>query len=289
MSTGIDNIDGAFQRFRALLEELADPNNSIFTESDNRIKIIDKMLMDVLGWHTSQITTNEQAGPGFLDYKLSIDGFGRVILEAKRQQRSFDLLSRECGNAFKLSGPVFHNSDVQEGIRQAIQYAAYKGAELACVTNGNEWIVFRSNRLGDGLETLDGRAFVFPSLDCIREKFSLFYDLLAETRVKALTFRGFFQEAEGRIIRHTRFERALRSEDSAQVLPQPDIISSLDRLMTAFFQRLTDERDKEMLEHCFVETKESKAAENRLLRLAQDISGHIRALDPGTTFNRYTG
>jgi hypothetical protein len=46
--------------------------------------------------------------------------------------------------------------------------------------------------------------------------------------------------------------------------------------------RLTDERDTEMLEFCFVETKESKAAESRLLRLAEDIVGHIRALDPAS-------
>ncbi len=282
MTNTNDNIDAAYVKLEALLKEVADCGESIFTESDARIKIIDTMFNVVLGWHKSQITTSEQAGRGFLDYKFTIDGFAKLIVEAKRQQRHFELDNRDCGEAFKLSGPVFNNADLQEGIQQAIQYSAYKGTELACVTNGKEWVVFRSNRLGDGFETLDGKAFVFRSLECIKAKFALFYDLLAEERVKKLTFRGLFQETEGRVIRHTNFEGKLRSDDSAQLLPQPDIISSLDRLMTAFFQRLTDERDKEMLEFCFVETKESKAAENRLLRLAQDIAGHIRALDPNS-------
>ena len=48
---------------------------------------------------------------------------------------------------YKLSGPVFKNATVQEGIEQAVHYSAYKGAELACVTNGREWIIFRSNRI----------------------------------------------------------------------------------------------------------------------------------------------
>jgi len=91
-----------------------------------------------------------------------------------------------------------------------------------------------------------------------------------------------FQEAEGRIIRHAQFDRKLRLTESAQLLPQPEIIPALDRLMTSFFQRLTDDRDKEMLEFCFVETRESKAAERRLVRLAEDLIGHIRALDPGS-------
>jgi len=282
MANGTDCIDASYARLESLLKEVADCGDAIFTESDARMKIIDTMFIDVLGWHKSQVSTSEQAGSGFLDYKLKIDEFAKVIIEAKRLRRSFDLGTRECGEAFKLSGPVFSNADLQEGIQQAIKYSSYKGTELACVTNGKEWVVFRSNRLGDGLETLEGKAFVFPSLDCIKSKFRLFYDLLGEPCVKKLTYRGLFQEAEGKIIRHTFFERKLRADDSAQLMPQPEIISSLDRLMTAFFQRLTDEKDKEMLEFCFVETKESRAAENRLLRLAGDIAGHIRALDPNS-------
>lgn len=33
---------------------------------------------------------------------------------------------------------VFKNENVQEGIAQAVQYSAYKGSELACVTNERE-------------------------------------------------------------------------------------------------------------------------------------------------------
>jgi hypothetical protein len=279
MPNAAEGIDESFQKLQALLVDVAKFGAELFTESDCRIKIIDTMLMDVLGWHKSQISTGEQAGPGFLDYRLSIDDLGKVVVEAKRESRVFELVTRECGGAYKLSGPVFQNSDLQEGIGQAIRYSAYKGAELACVTNGREWVIFRSNRLGDGLETLAGKGFVFPSLDCVRDRFALFYDLLAEQRVRRLVFRALFQEAEGRIIRHTEFDRRLRLPESAQLLKQPEIIPALDRLMTSFFQRLTDEHDKEMLEYCFVETKESKAAEQRLLRLADDIVGHIHAIE----------
>jgi GTPase SAR1 family protein len=240
------------------------------------------MLIDVLGWQKADIFTEENAGKGYLDYKLAIDGLAKVIVEAKRDARVFDLANRECGGAFKLSGPVFRNSDVQEGIEQAIHYSAYKGTELACVTNGREWILFRSNRIGDGVDTMEGKAFVFPSLQCIRDQFGLFYDFLAKHRVRNLVFRGLLQEAEGRIIRHPEFEKRLRRPESAHFLKQSDIAPALDRIMTSFFQRLSNDQDKEMLEVCFVETKESRAAEQRLLRLAEDLVGHIQALNTGS-------
>ncbi len=277
-----DSIDTAFARLERLLEEVEQFAATLFTESDSRIKIIDTILIEVLGWHKGDIFTEERAGQGYLDYKLAIDGLAKVIVEAKRDARVFELAKRECGAVYKLSGPVFRNSDIQEGIAQAIHYSAYKGTELACVTNGREWIVFRSNRVGDGVDTLEGMAFVFPSLKCVRDRFALFFDLLAKHRVRNLVFKGLVQEAEGRIIRHPEFERRLRPQESSRFLKQPEIAAALDRIMTSFFQRLSDDHDKEMLEVCFVETKESRAAEQRLLRLAEDLVGHIQALDTGS-------
>lgn len=279
MQTQKDAVDSAYEEFRLLTKQVEKFGHTLFTESDTRIKIIDTVLLDVLGWQKEDLLSEEGAGTGYLDYKLSINGLAKVVVEAKRDQRSFDLAERECGAAYKLSGPVFNNDSVQEGIGQAIRYSAYKGAEIACVTNGREWVIFRSNRIGDGLDTLDGKAFVFPSLECVLKEFRLFYDLLAKSQVDSLVFRPLFQEAEGRVIRGPHFERRVREPESAQFLQQPEIVPALDRVMTSFFQRLTDENDKQMLEECFVETKESKAAEQRLLRLAGDLVGHIRPLD----------
>jgi hypothetical protein len=282
MNPESDMIDVAYSRLEALLKEVEEFGDTLCSETDSRVKIVDTMFLDVLGWRKEQLLTEEKSGPGFLDYKFSIDGFSRLIVEAKRDGRKFELSGRNSGGHYKLSGPVFKNADLHEGINQAILYSGYKGAELSCVTNGREWVVFRSNRLADGLDTLDGHAFVFPSLESVRDKFCLFYDLLGEAKVKNLVFRGLLQEAEGRIIRHRTFEKRIRPTESAHYIRQPEIVASLDRIMTSFFQRLTDEKDKEMLEKCFVETKESKAAEQRLLRLAEDLVGHIRPLDTGS-------
>ncbi len=214
-----------------------------------------------------------------MDYKLQIDGIGRVVVEAKKTSRTFELAGREAGAAYKLSGPVFKNSDAQEGIAQAIRYSGYKNTELACVTNGSEWIIFRANRIGDGTDTLDGKAFQFESLKAVQDNFKLFFDLLSKQTVSNLVYRALLQEAEGRIVRHGGFRKQMRPQTTGVLLDQPDIIPEPDRLMTSFFHRISDERDGEMLDFCFVETRESIAAEQRLLRIAEDLVGHTRALD----------
>ena len=60
-----DIIDTAFKRLESLLAEVEQFGDTLFTESDTRIKIIDTMLIEILGWQKADILTEEQAGKGF--------------------------------------------------------------------------------------------------------------------------------------------------------------------------------------------------------------------------------
>ena len=112
------------------------------------------------------IYTEEPTGDGFVDYKFAIDDRARLIVEAKKDAVSLGLANRSAGQPYKLSGPVLSQKPLpREGILQAARYCGTKNAELACVTNGREWIIFRGTRLSDGRDTFDGMAFVFPSLE----------------------------------------------------------------------------------------------------------------------------
>jgi len=275
-------IDQAFDRFKALRAEIQSYEATITSEQDTRLKVVDRVLNQVLGWPLAEIKTEPQAGRGFVDYLLLRDGLAKVVVEAKRDSRDFGITTRAPGQAYKLNGPVFAIADVQEGVRQAIEYAAYKNAELACVTNGREWVVFRANRLGDGKETTDGHAFVFPSLEAVESQFSRFYDLLSYETVPQLTFRAFFQEAEGLPIRHHSFHKSLRPPGSERLLPRDPVATDMDRVMTSFFQRLTGDSDPEMIRDCFVVTKESQLADAQLIRISEELIQSVRTLDTST-------
>src|SRR5437879_5049204 len=104
-----DAIDFAFDKFSKVLRDVAGYAPSIETESDTRLKIIDRVLIEVLGWTHESIKTSEQAGTGFTDYVLRIGSSSRLVLEAKKDGLSFDLNGRQSAQAYKLNGAVFKN------------------------------------------------------------------------------------------------------------------------------------------------------------------------------------
>ena len=273
------NIDAAFENFQRILEEVGSAKGTIITEQDTRLKVIDPILTKVLGWPLAEISTEEQAGSGFVDYKLTINGFARMVLEAKRDGKDLGFEGQSSVRAFKLNGPVFNAPLAKKGIDQATGYCGQKNSELACVTNGREWAVFRGSRLGDGLDTLEGVGFVFSSLTSISGNFKLFFELLSYDSVSRFQYRAYFQEAEGKPIRRLEFKRALRSPESRKLLSHDRLSGDIDRVMTSFFRRLSGDEDPDLLTECFVVTRESEIADRTLARISEDLAGRIRNLD----------
>ncbi len=276
----MERIDVAFERFKEFRQRvIEDTSNTLITESDVRMKIIDPMFVDILGWPLAEMLTENPSPDGFIDYNCQVNGRARLIIEAKRDGRKFDLKARSPKKGYKLNGPVFSTAAAQEGIKQAIRYCGAKNAELACVANGHEWIIFRGTRLGDGLDTTEGIAFVFASLDQVEEEFAFFYDLLSYESAERLNYRPLFQEAEGRRIRKTTFSKSLITPGSVKLVKGSPLSADIDRVMTSFFDRLTGDEDPDMLIKCFVETDESRAADVQLARISEDIVRRIRSLD----------
>jgi hypothetical protein len=272
-------IDAAYKAFEALLEEVKTYDHTIFSEQDSRVKIIDRILTEVLFYPYEAFITEPKAGKGYIDYKVSVNNVPRLIIEAKKDGIDFDINSSYSGRAFNLDGPVFKDNSVKDGIDQAIYYAAYKGVELACLTNGKTWIIFRANRLAGGKDVMEGKAYVFSSLNPISKEFKLFFELLAPYEINNLKYRALFQEAEGAEIRKKEFAKSLKSEDNLRVVERTNYSQDFDKVMNEFFSRLSGDSDPDMLIECFVETKESQAAEQELTRISEDLIYRIRALE----------
>jgi energy-coupling factor transporter ATP-binding protein EcfA2 len=277
----MDPLDARTAKLHEILAWSKEFGETVTTEADTRFKIIDRVLTEVLGWPRENISTEEETGGGKLDYKLAIDGANKAVVEAKREAVSFGLSHRNSGQAYKLSGSAFEKAG-RDAVCQTIGYCAFKNAELACTTNGMEWIVFRANRLGDGRETLDGKGFVFASLDDIAANFALFFDLLGFNNIKGMKFRGLFQEAEGLPLRDLSFFRALRTPATKRMLQRGHFAIDFDEIMNSFFQRLKGEEDSEMVVDCFVITDESQLADAKLQRVAEDLVQRMRQINSRT-------
>jgi energy-coupling factor transporter ATP-binding protein EcfA2 len=275
----VEPIDTAHQRFVELREEVASYLDSVNTEADARLKIIDRVFTEVLLWPYVQILAEDSTPAGFADYSFNVNDRSRLIVEAKRDSRSLGCEARHARRGYKLNGGLFNVEAAKEGISQAIRYCGEKNAELACVTNGREWIIFRGNRLGDGMDTRDGSAFVYANLVTIEENFEHFYNLLSFEAAKSISYRPYFQEAEGQPIRMSVFHNALRPQGTAKFLPSGDLSGDVDKVMATFFQRLTGDEDSDLIKACFVATNESRYADTQLARIADNLATKIKDID----------
>lgn len=281
LSSFMDPFEFRLSKLDQTIKWIAENPNAIVTESDTRFKIIDEILVHVLGWPKELINTEEQTDNGRIDYNLVVDGANKAVVEAKREAIDFRTEARHSGDAYILKGPAI-STEARAAVVQVISYCAFKNAELGCATNGKEWIIFRANRLGDGKETMNGKGFVFNSLEAVREHFSLFADLLSLESINSLKYRGVFQEAEGIVLRDPSFFQSFRTPDSKNSISKTTFALDFDEIMSSFFRRLKGEEDRDMIEDCFVVTRESEIAETKLVRVAEELVSKMREIDSGT-------
>ena len=271
-----DNIEHSFDTLKSLIAGLAQPHPADFDATEQIIKPI---LTGALDWCEADLTPCGTVSPPFKCIRLCTQDASRAALVI--HDGPLGLAGRNTDRPYQLQGPVLgsETSEAAPGIRQACLVCGLKNCELACVTNGQEWIIFRGSRIGDGKDTLEGLAFVFPDLASIETNFKLFYDLLSKGPVTVLHFRAHFQEAEGQPIRSHTFSRTLRLPETCKPIERDQLARDLDRVMESFFQRLTGDQDPQMLSECFVVTKESEIAEHRIARISEDLINRIQTLD----------
>lgn len=274
----MEQLDAAYARFSAFLAEVVPTYwDTLTTETDVRTKLIDRVFVDILGWPLANIQLEETDDAGRSDYCMSIGDRSRLIVEAKREARDLGINQSHAGSFFKLSGTVFNTKASKQAIKQLIGYCSDEGAELACATNGRQWFVFRGNRL-DGTKVREGFAFVFGSLDGVKEKFQCFYDLLSYEAVAGNRFRAMFLEAEGQPVRARSFREAVRPPETRVYMEADQLSRDLDRIMLSFFQDLSGQDDPEARRACFVTTSESDAAEQNLARISEDLRDRVQSL-----------
>lgn len=154
-------------RYRSL--KLHDAN-----EAETRLKLIDRLIFDVLGWMHDDVSVEERVSEDgsttFTDYVIRTAGTSLVI-EAKKVGTTFcdveDKRRRRLNKSFVIG-------DVGDAVIQARDYCRKLGIPFAAVTNGAEWIVYPATRV-DQVTFEKSSAIIFPSLESIlgedREEF----------------------------------------------------------------------------------------------------------------------
>lgn len=272
-------IDQAFERLKTIEGEIRVALAELPNESDTRLKALDRMLFEVFLWDRDAVFTEPHSGSGYIDYLLTVgEKRNALIIEAKRAGK---LLPDSKSNALtivNLAGPVA--KPLLPAIKQALGYANEKGVAVAAVTDGETWLFFKASR-GDGTPPLEGRGILFPNWNAIKDKFTVFFELVSSASIVDRRHLAHLNDAEGLSIPSAEQQYFVMDPSAAKMRVRDPLANDASLLFAQFFSRLSDEQDREMLRDCFVETNESRKADLELQKIMQKILNNISPLNTG--------
>lgn len=240
------------------------------SETDTRCKIIDFVLKDVLNWQEPAIRREphvEESGR-YIDYLLTTTK-PAYIVEAKRSNVVFKLPSTSSRRVFKIGGVLAEDKALKEAISQASDYARSKGISFCCVTNGAQYVFFRSqNDLG--VPFRDQNAIVFSSIDDVVKHFLEFwnclsFDSVAEGRHYAAVLAGEPSE-DGR-----KFKRLAQPRSTGRFRNRNALFPFIREVVSEVFQDLaSDHASNDLIEKCYVASGRDSSYDQSLRALLKD-------------------
>ena len=241
--------DLALDSLRAIIKEFktfVDGRGTV-SEADTRVKLIDKVLVQVCGWPEDAIAREEHVDSGFIDYSLSIQTRRYVAVEAKKEGVAFTF-PETSARTLKLSGSLATDKAIKQAVDQVRGYCDDAGIRYAIASNGYAWIVFRAIR--EEIPWRDGNARIFPSLEHIESNFTDFWNLLSFDAIQ----RGSLDEAFGP---STRIPRKLyrvvdRLYNADLPLQRNRLHAQLHPLIEAIFEDIAIQDPVEILQSCYV-------------------------------------
>lgn len=268
--------DSAYERLQAIEHEITSALKSAPNEADTRFKALDRILVEVMGWERDAIFTEPPTENGYIDYLLKV-GSGRnlFVIEAKRAGFLVSGTKSVHRTIINLDGP--YAKQMKEGIKQALNYANEQGVPTAVLTDGQTWLFFRASRT-DGRPPLKGKGILFPCWQAVTENFVSFCELLAPKAVLDKRHLAHLNDAEGYTVAEAEQQYTVFPPSEARMRPRDPLASDAAELFAQFFSRLSNEKDREMLRDCFVETVESQKADLELEKIIQNVLNNISPL-----------
>jgi hypothetical protein len=168
--------DLAFQNLTEFEIQYSEFINEDLSETDTRSKILDKLIINVLGWSEFDIEREGWVRVGFFDYEIKTSAF-QFVIEAKKNFNEFKLPIK--GNEVKIKSIYDGNKEVIDQIRQ---YVFEKGLSYGVITNGSQFIIGQFSNT-QGKDWKEQKCIFFKDLTDIKKNFDKFYDLLSRESV----------------------------------------------------------------------------------------------------------
>lgn len=245
----MNTCDQAFERFKEFRKEFDSYKNEDLTESDTRSKLIDYLLINVLGWSEEDIRREGHVDSGYYDYVVEIAGVNLVI-EAKRQFK--DLVLPKGTHHSKLSTLYKENETV---INQIRGYLDDLGQDIGIITNGHQFIIARFVNT-NGIPWRNNFCHIYNGLGDIAENFIDFWNNLSKNGIiNNGGIKCLYSETRD-------FSKTILSTipQKDNEISRNDLASSLAPLISKVFGEIFQNDDEindiDFIRECYVENKE---------------------------------
>lgn len=239
-------------------------------EAETRHKIIDFILHDFLSWPKNRVMVEEYIDPGFADYVLKKEnGDDLLFIEAKKEGVFFELpIPHTKTEKYTYIGikKLISDQNIKKAMQQVRTYCFDTGCEYAAITNGHEWILFKTFEKGKRWEDL--QAFVIRNLDFFSDSYT--------KAINTLSYIAITENASLSTLLTT-----FKPKDRSIFYPKEKILSyshpinsnrlaaTLRPLAKRFFGVISD-NDTDFMDKCYVSQREYKSTFEGMHSLIQD-------------------
>lgn len=151
-------------------------------EATTRLHLIDLILFDCLGWKREDCKSEESHGNEYTDYSL-FSPYRSLIVEAKKEGIYFEVPVGYSKLEYKIKSLTRDNLQIENAIKQVMDYCQSRGTALGAVCNGHQLIGFIASR-HDGIPPLEGKAIVFSSLERMHKDFLKLWNYLSKPAIQ---------------------------------------------------------------------------------------------------------
>lgn len=239
-------------------------------EAETRHKIIDFILHDFLSWPKNRVAVEEYIAPGFADYVLKkSNGDDLLFIEAKKTGVFFELPmphSADETSCYVSIAKLLSDSNIKSAMQQVRAYCFDTGCEYACITNGIEWVFFKTFEKGKRWESL--QAFVVRNLDFFKKEYTRAVNTLSFIAItERSSLPGFLSSAppKDRSIYYPK-EKIL---SYSHTITANRLAVKLRPIINRYFGVIKDD-DTEFMERCYVSQREYQGTSDGMRSLIHD-------------------
>jgi len=262
--------DEALEIAKQIKNDAENNLGEIVSEEDSKIQLINRFFIEVLDWPLQSFRCERKLNEGYADYALYDHDKPCLIVEAKRTGKiEVQTVEKSKVRQLVIKGPALKKA--KEGIEQAVSYAPPIGIQVAVLTDGFTWIIFKS--FIPETDYRDKEAIVFPSLEALIHDFHLFYELLHINSFRNRLYNAIFDEVHNNRLLLT--QQLYCPTSNAKLLQSSQLAQDLADILGTYFDRISSDKDEDMLIECFVETRESRIADFSLEKMTTAVLRNV--------------